>query len=115
MSEQALIVFTTVEDGDAARTLAQSLVAARVVACVNILPDMTSVFRWESGADDSAGAAVQAESEVMLLMKTTAARYPALEARIRDEHPYELPEILAVPVDRGLPAFIDWIAAATPA
>jgi len=113
MSEQTLVVLTTVEDAAAARSLADSLVAARAVACVNILPPVTSVFRWESGAGDHADATVQAESEVMLVMKTTAAAYPALESRLQAEHPYELPEIIAVPVTRGLPAFLDWIAATT--
>lgn len=113
MSTRALLVFTTIDDADAARRLADSLVAARHVACVNILPPITSVFRWDGESPDAGSAEVQAETEVMLVMKTTASAYPGLEGRLREEHPYELPEIIAVPVDRGLPEFLHWIDAAT--
>lgn len=113
MSTQALLVFTTIDDVHAARRLADSLVAAQCVACVNILPPVTSVFRWEDGVEEAGAAAVQAETEVMLVMKTTQHAYPDLESRLRQEHPYELPEIVAVSVDRGLPEFLHWIDAAT--
>lgn len=113
MPGDTLLVYTTVDDAGAARGLADSMVAARLVACVNILPAVTSVFRWESGTGDAAAARVQAETEIMLVMKTTAAVYPQLEERLRAEHPYDLPEIIAVPVSRGLPAFLDWIDSAT--
>lgn len=111
MSEerQPLLVFSTVGDHAAARRLAGSLVEARVAACVNILPPVTSVFRWEPDAGDAADAAVQEETEVMLVAKTTAAAYPALEQRLRAEHPYELPEIVAVDITHGLPDFLQWI------
>ena len=108
-----LLVFSTVEDAAAARRLADSVVGAGLAACVNILPPVTSVFRWESGSADAGAASVQAEQEVMMLIKTSAAAYPALESRLRDEHPYELPEIVAVPLTRGLPAFLQWIDEAT--
>lgn len=107
-SEQ-LIVWSTVDDAAAARRLADGVVEAGLAACVNILPPVTSVFRWESGSDNAAEAAVQAEQEVLLLMKTSAAAYPGLERHLRREHPYELPEIIAVPVTHGLPAFRQWI------
>ncbi len=111
MSEEheALLVFSTVGDHATARKLAGSLVEARVAACVNILPPVTSVFRWEPDAGDAADASVQEESEVMLVAKTTARAYPALEQRLRAEHPYDLPEIVAVPVSHGLPEFLRWI------
>jgi periplasmic divalent cation tolerance protein len=108
-----LFVFSTVDDARAARRLADSIVGAGLAACVNILPPVTSVFRWESEAADAAAAAVQAEEEVMLIIKTSADAYPALEARLRAEHPYELPEIVAVPLTRGLPAFLQWIEEST--
>ena len=104
-----LIVFSTVDDAASARRLADGLVGAGLAACVNILPPVTSVFRWEAETADSSHAAVQAEEEVMMLIKTSAAAYPALEELLRAEHPYELPEIVAVPVARGLPAFLRWI------
>lgn len=108
-----LIVFSTVDGPEAARRLADSVVGAGLAACVNILPAVTSVFRWESGTDDPGQAQVQAETEVMLLIKTSAAAYPALERHLQAEHPYELPEIVAVPLTRGLPAFLQWIEGST--
>jgi len=115
--ETALIVVSTVDTPQAARELADRVVGAGLAACVNILPGVTSVFRWEpEGQSDSADAAdaqVQAEGEVMLLMKTAAARYPALEEHLRAAHPYELPEIVAVPVTQGLPGFVQWIEDST--
>jgi periplasmic divalent cation tolerance protein len=106
---QQLLVWTTVEDADTARHLADGVVRAGLAACVNILPPVTSVFRWESGSDNAAEAAVQAEQEILLLMKTSTAAYPGLELHLKREHTYELPEIIAVPVTHGLPAFRQWI------
>ncbi|MDZ7747965.1 MAG: divalent-cation tolerance protein CutA [Halofilum sp. (in: g-proteobacteria)] len=108
-----LFVFSTVGDAASARRLADGVVGAGLAACVNILPPVTSVFRWEPEAGDAAAAAVQAEQEVMLIIKTSASAYPALESHLRAEHPYELPEIVAVPLTRGLPAFLQWIDAST--
>lgn len=115
MSESApqLLVWSTVDDADTARRLAEGVVEAGLAACVNILPPITSVFRWESGEDDPAQARVQAEAEIMLLIKTSTAAYPALERHLQERHPYELPEIIAVPVTQGLEAFRDWIDATT--
>lgn len=113
MSEERLLVMTTVDDSTTARRLADSMVGAGLAACVNILPPVTSVFRWEPGDANAADAAVQAETEIMLLMKTSGHAYPALEERLHAEHPYELPEIIAIPVSRGLPAFLEWIDGAT--
>lgn len=98
-----LIVLTTLPDADHAAALAARLVEERLAACVNILPPCTSVYRWE--------AQIETAVEVPLLIKTSAARYAALEAAIRAHHPYELPEVVAVPVERGLPAYLDWVAA----
>lgn len=98
-----LIVFTTLPDADHAAALAARLVEERLAACVNILAPCTSVYRWE--------AQIETTVEVPLLIKTSAARYAALEAAIRAHHPYELPEVVAVPVERGLPAYLDWVAA----
>ncbi|MDX9885913.1 divalent-cation tolerance protein CutA [Thauera sp.] len=102
---RALLVFTNMPDHDSATALAAALVEARLVACVNVLAACTSVYRWQG--------VVETASEVPVLMKTTLARYAALEAAIRARHPYELPEIVAVPVERGLPAYLDWVAAET--
>jgi len=81
------------------------VVEARLAACVNILPRVQSVYRWQG--------AVESASEIPLLIKTTAANYPALENAIRAQHPYEIPEIIALPVERGLPAYLNWVAAET--
>jgi periplasmic divalent cation tolerance protein len=102
---EALLVLTNLPDAESARTLADHIVSARLAACVNILPPCRSVYRWQ-------GAIEQAE-EVPLLVKTTAERYPALEAAIRARHPHELPEIIAVPIARGLPGYLAWVAAET--
>ncbi len=101
----ALLVLTTLPDRPAAEKLAAALVEARVAACVNILAPCASVYRWKG--------VVQHDEEHPLLIKTTREAYAALEAAIRTRHPYELPEIVAVPIERGLPAYLDWLAAET--
>jgi periplasmic divalent cation tolerance protein len=101
----ALLVMTNLPDRQAAERLAEALVEGRVAACVNILAPCRSVYRWQG--------ALQRDEEHPLVAKTTADRYPALEALIRANHPYELPEIVAVSVERGLPAYLDWVAAET--
>ena len=98
---RVLLVFTNMPDHDSATALATALVEARLVACVNVLAACTSVYRWQG--------VVETATEVPVLMKTTVTRYAALEAAIRARHPYELPEIVAVPVEHGLPAYLDWV------
>ena len=100
-----LLVLTNLPDRAAAERLAGSLVEKRLAACVNILAPCKSVYRWKD--------AVKNDEEHPMLIKSTTERYPALEAAIRAGHPYELPEIIAVPVGSGLPAYLDWIAAET--
>lgn len=102
---QALLVFTNLPDEASAELLATRLVNNRLAACVNILAPCRSVYRWQ-GEMESA-------QEVPLLIKSTRELYPALEAAIRADHPYELPEIIAVPIDLGLPGYLDWVAAET--
>ena len=98
---RALLVFTSLPDAASAEALANALIDQRLAACVNVLAPCTSVYRWQ-GATETA-------TEVPLLIKTTPARYAALEAAIRAHHPYELPEIVAVPVMQGLPGYLDWV------
>jgi periplasmic divalent cation tolerance protein len=102
---EALLVLTNLPDATSARTLADHLVALRLAACVNILASCRSVYRWRG--------AVESAEEVPLMIKTTAARYAELEAAIRARHPYELPEIVAVPISHGLPAYLAWVATET--
>jgi periplasmic divalent cation tolerance protein len=97
----ALIVLTTLgADADAA-ALARTLVEERLAACVNVLPAMTSVYRWKD--------AVEQDREQQLVIKTAPANLAALEARVRELHPYELPEFLVLPAS-GSKAYLDWIA-----
>jgi periplasmic divalent cation tolerance protein len=97
-----LLVLTNCPDTAVADSLAGKLVEARLAACVNILAPARSVYRWQG--------AVERAEEIPLLIKTTADRYAALESAIREHHPYELPEIVAIPIDRGLPAYLQWVA-----
>ena len=101
----ALLVLTNLPDRAAAEKLAEALIQKRVAACVNILAPCRSVYRWNG--------AVQHDEEHPVLIKTTRESYAALEAAIREAHPYELPEIVAVPIERGLPAYLDWVVAET--
>lgn len=100
-----LLVLTNLPDRAAAERLADALLEQRVAACVNILAPCRSVYRWEND--------LKHDEEHPVLIKTTSERYGALEAAIRARHPYQLPEIIAVPVERGLPAYLDWVAAET--
>ena len=101
----ALMVLTNLPDRSAAEAMAAQLVERRVAACVNILAPCRSVYRWQGG--------VQREEEHPLLIKTTSERYAELEQAIRAGHPYELPEIVAVPIERGLPEYLRWLAEET--
>lgn len=100
-----LLVFSNLPDEAAARKLARHLVEAKLAACVNVLSPCVSTYRWRG--------AVEEASEVPVIIKTTVAAYPALEAAIREGHPYELPEIVAVPLAQGLPAYLDWVTVET--
>jgi len=100
-----LLVLTNLPDRAAAERLADSLIEKRLAACINMLAPCRSVYRWKD--------AVQHDEEHPLLIKTTTDVYAALEAAIRAGHPYDLPEIIAVPVVQGLPAYLEWVAAET--
>lgn len=103
----SLLVLTNLPDAASAQALAILLVEQRLAACVNILAPARSVYRWE-------GRITNAE-EVPLLIKTSTARYAALEEMILNHHPYELPEIIAVPIELGLPGYLAWVDAETTA
>ncbi|TAE75782.1 MAG: divalent-cation tolerance protein CutA [Verrucomicrobia bacterium] len=99
---EAFVVLCTFPDLEEARQIGAVLVERQVAACVNLLPGVESIYRWE-GRVERAG-------EVLALIKTV--RYPEVEAALRELHPYELPEILAIPVATGLPAYLAWLGAA---
>ena len=95
------LVVTTMPDEATARSVARELVERRLAACVNVMAPCWSVYRWQGELDSAA--------EIPMLAKVTAAGYPALEAALRALHPYELPEIVALPVAAGLPGYLDWV------
>ncbi len=99
------IVFTTLPNAEIAGKLARSLVDTRLAACVNILAPCQSVYRWQGD--------VQEDGEVPLIIKTTAELYPALETYLKQQHPYALPEIVALDVAQGLPEYLNWVAEST--
>jgi periplasmic divalent cation tolerance protein len=103
--DDVIIVLTHLPDRAAAVKLAQALVARRLAACVNVLADCTSVYRWKG--------AIENATEIPMLIKTRAERYADVEAAIRELHPYELPEIIAVPVLRGFDEYLQWVAGET--
>jgi periplasmic divalent cation tolerance protein len=97
----AIFVLTNLPDSDAAFNLARELVQLRLAACANVLPPVASFYRWEGRLEEA--------TERPVLIKSTAERYPALEAAIRERHPYAVPEIVAWPVERGLPDYLQWV------
>lgn len=100
-----LLVLTNCPDETSANAIALAVVEAGLAACVNILPRVQSIYRWQGS--------VESATEIPLLIKTTAANYAALETAIGERHPYEIPEIIALPVERGLPAYLNWVQAET--
>ncbi len=102
---EALLVLTNLPDRATAVRIANALITDGLAACVNILAECTSIYRWEGKIEHA--------SEVPLLIKTTRAAYPGLENALRGLHPYELPEIIALPVSAGLPDYLNWVARET--
>lgn len=99
--DQALLVLTNVPAAAIAEKLACVLLERRLAACVNILPAVRSLYRWQGQLEEA--------DEVMLQIKTTQCNYPELEAAIKAAHPYDVPEIIGIPIVSGLPAYLDWI------
>lgn len=100
-----LTVLCTVPDATTGQTIARTLVHEGLAACVNLLPGITSIYRWQGE--------VQENPELLLLIKTRQERYEALEARIKELHPYEVPEIIAHKIVAGLKSYLEWIAQST--
>jgi periplasmic divalent cation tolerance protein len=100
-AQEVLVVITNVPDRATAERIADILVTGGVAACVNILAECASVYRWQGKLEHA--------SEVPLLIKTTHAAYPRLEIELRKLHPYEVPEIIALPVIAGLPEYLNWV------
>ena len=101
------MILTTLPERAGAEALARDLLAARLAACIQIGAAVESLYHWRGE--------IETASETPVAIKTRAALYPRVEAAIRRRHPYELPEIVAVPITDGLPGYVDWIAAETAA
>lgn len=95
------VVFCTCPTIDVATLLANQIVEARLAACVNILPKITSIYTWKNK--------VETASEILLMIKTTADAYETLESYLVEKHPYECPEIIALPITHGLTGYLQWI------
>ncbi len=100
-NDDARVVLMTAPDQEVAQRIARTLVEERLAACVNLVPGVRSIYRWQG--------AVEEDAEVLLLAKTGRTRCAALAARVQALHPYELPEIVVLPVDGGSQRYLDWI------
>jgi len=102
---ETILVISNLPDQASAQKLAAVLIEQRLAACVNVQSPCTSVYRWQGK--------VETATEVPVFIKTTREHYPALETAIKANHPYELPEIIAVPLVAGLPAYLEWVRTET--
>ena len=101
--EDPIVVFMTAPSGEEATRLADMLIGAHLAACVQIMPEMESVYRWEGK--------IERQSEILLLAKTTVAKFADLEREVRALHSYETPEIVAVPIVAGSTPYLEWLNA----
>lgn len=102
---EPLLVLTNLPDAASAEKIARALIDSRAAACVNVLAECHSVYRWQGQVETAA--------EIPLLIKTTVANYPLVEHIVRTQHPYDVPELIAIPITHGLPAYLDWLATET--
>ena len=102
MAEEVLLVISTFPDAETARQISTTLVTEKLAACANILPAVQSIYRWQGKVEE--------EGEVLALFKTTRERFAELQSKIRSLHPYDVPEILALPIPEGLPDYLRWVA-----
>lgn len=105
MNSEFVLVLTNVPDRDCGLALARQAVEAGLAACVNLLAPCVSIYHWQDKLESA--------EEIPMLIKTTRERYPALERLLRDGHPYELPEIIQVPITDGLPDYLQWLSRQT--
>src|SRR4026208_2313943 len=104
MSDDAIVVFMTAPNGEEATRLAEMLVGAHLAACVQIMPEMESVYRWQGK--------IERQAEVLLLAKTTRGKFDDLEREVRALHSYDTPEIVAVPIVAGSAPYLEWLSKA---
>ena len=101
-NEKFILVLSTFPSSISVKDIAEILVNEKLAACINIIPEVQSVFRWKDKVDNA--------PENILIIKTTLNLYDILERRIKELHPYELPEIIAVPIEKGLTEYLDWVS-----
>ncbi len=99
------LVLSTIDSTKVAEQIAHHIVEERLAACVNIIPDITSVYKWKG--------ALERTTESLLVLKTTQERLSQLIERIKELHPYELPEVIVLPIEGGHPGYLDWVASET--
>ena len=102
-SAEAIVVLLTAANGEEAARLAEMLVGAHLAACVQILPEVKSVYRWKGN--------VERQAEVLLIAKTTRSKFEEFERQVRALHSYETPEIIALPLIAGSSSYLDWLSA----
>jgi len=105
MDNQPLVVYCTCPDQVVAERIAETVVRERLAACVSLASGLTSIYRWQGE--------IQRDSEWLLMVKTHSTVYPLLEACIGELHPYDTPEIIALPIQAGSATYLDWIADST--
>ena len=101
--EEVRVVLVTAPDAETGARIARSLVEEGLIACANLVPGIRSIYRWQGR--------VAEDAEVLLVLKTRASRFAAVAARVKALHPYELPEVIALPVADGSEAYLDWVVA----
>ena len=101
MADEVLIVFCTFPDMDTAGKVVRELVEQRLAACGNIVPEVHSVYRWKGEVESS--------EEALAILKLDGARYAEFENKLRSLHPYEVPEIIGIPIGTGLPEYLNWV------
>jgi periplasmic divalent cation tolerance protein len=100
-ADEAILVLTTAANGEEAARLADLLIGAHLAACVQILPEMESVYRWQGK--------IERQSEILLLAKTTRSKFEELEREVRSLHSYDTPEIIALPIVAGSAPYLEWL------
>lgn len=101
MSDEVVVAFSTFPDVETARRIARELVTDNLAACATVIPKVESIYRWHGE--------IQQEDETLVLFKTTAERFAAFAEKLKLLHPYDVPEIICTPIDRGSPAYLDWV------
>jgi len=101
MAEETLVILTTWPSAESAREAARILIESRLAACANIVPGVESIYRWKD--------AIETSAETLVIFKATMGSYPRFEARLKELHPYEVPEVVALRPTDGLPAYMRWV------